>query len=278
MSSIRTLTCLFTLHCVLLQIQKKRLDLRLIVASATLDAKVTASLRWTDMLDWWKERKQRQTKGKVDVGGVRSQCTDICDTLMKDAIRPWMCSALVSWNAVSDIYCTFLFKRAFIYTCKLFRYGSSTLCPFFMLRKLPFEMTHWCSLTNRKIKFIWRNSMTSSTWTNPGTPTRTRVEFWQWRDAPFLWTSSTLSGSRRTWSSLSKRCTSCMYVLNSGVSFCLFSVQSQTTWRPQWRRCWRSTRQRMTVMSWLFLPGRSVTMSLILLNLYLIFPICITML
>lgn len=29
----------------------------------------------------------------------------------------------------------------------------------------------------------------------PETPARTPVEFWQWRDARFLWTSSTLSGS-----------------------------------------------------------------------------------
>lgn len=47
-------------------------------------------------------------------------------------------------------------------------------------------------------------------------------------------------------------------------------------WKPQWRQCWRSMRQRMTVMSWLSLPGRSVVISLNLLNLYLIILWCCT--
>lgn len=52
------------------------------------------------------------------------------------------------------------------------------------------------------VKYPLRNSMTSSTWTKLWTLTRTRVEFWQWRDAPILWTSFTLSGTEHTSSSL----------------------------------------------------------------------------
>lgn len=49
--------------------------------------------------------------------------------------------------------------------------------------------------TNCKIIFIERNSTIFSTWMKPETPARIRVEFWQWRDARFPWTSSTLSGN-----------------------------------------------------------------------------------
>lgn len=52
------------------------------------------------------------------------------------------------------------------------------------------------------MKYPLRNSMTSSTWTKLWTLTRTRVEFWRWRDAPIPLTSFTLSGSQHTASSL----------------------------------------------------------------------------
>lgn len=46
-----------------------------------------------------------------------------------------------------------------------------------------------------KLSFLGRNFTISSTWTKLETPARTLVEFWRWRDAHFLWTSSTQSGT-----------------------------------------------------------------------------------
>lgn len=65
------------------------------------------------------------------------------------------------------------------------------------------------------ITCAWRNFTTSSTWTSPGTPTRTRAGFWRWRDAPSRWTSSTPSGSGRA--RPPRRVTSCGVLSCDGV-------------------------------------------------------------
>lgn len=105
--------------------------------------------------------------------------------------------------------------------------------------------------------------MISSTWMKPETPARTRVGFWRWRDARFLWTSSTLSG---TWWNPVWTHSSCLSTLNQVwvVNLGVFSVQSQTMWRPQWRQLWSFMRQMKTGTSWHFSPGRSLAFSLIL--------------
>lgn len=48
------------------------------------------------------------------------------------------------------------------------------------------------------------------------------------------------------------------------VNLDVFSVQSQTMWRPQWRQLWSFMRQMKTGTSWHFSPGRSLAFSLIL--------------
>lgn len=118
---------LFTLPIVPLQIQKKRRDLRLIVASATLDAKVTASLRWTDMLDWWKGRWQRQTKGEVNVRSDHSVLT----------CRDWHNEAM-KVRSISQLKCHIrhllyvLFKKPFISLCKWLTKGTHMLWVFYL--------------------------------------------------------------------------------------------------------------------------------------------------
>lgn len=81
------------------QIQKKRRDLRLIVASATLDAKVTAPLRWTDMLDW-REKIGGSAESWCRVG---SHCTETCDTPVMERHNRATAEQRISWNASSDL-------------------------------------------------------------------------------------------------------------------------------------------------------------------------------
>lgn len=124
------------------------------MASATLDAKVTGSLRLT----WWYaslEKKREKTK-------------------TSQGKRAWM--LLLSWNTVSDYY--WLLQNALLMQQKL-----QLTCQFYG--------------ANSKLIFFGRNFTIFSTWMKLEIPARTHVGFWQWRDARFLWTSSTLSGSLR---------------------------------------------------------------------------------
>lgn len=83
-----------------------------------------------------RKEKQRDRNGKSWCQ-VRSHCTDICDTLMKqrhNQARSAHNIKQVSWSAISEIY--FCFKKSFMYSGNVSSYTAALSC-------ILFKMSAW---------------------------------------------------------------------------------------------------------------------------------------